>query len=139
MKSELSIVRENVPGVQLEGVSLVFTAKMPVERLNALGRAINQMSESSPWWTGDIALEIQKQKCAEYMEAHPATEDDVPGEKDHAAEQFAGEYLSIRSVEDCINHGWRKNCMMVCRFYDPSFRDDGLTFYHHVAAHIVLL
>ena len=134
MKDELTPIKPNIVGAQLNDSAIVFSMKLPVEKLNALARAISKISGSSPWWTGDISLEIQAQKCAEYRAAHPEKDEDIPGELERGGEQFAGEYLALRSQEDGIDHGYRKNCMMVCRFYNPSCRHDTLTFAHHVAA-----
>ena len=121
-------------GVTFRPSSLAFKKAPTLEALNRLARDINRAFLSSPWHSGDVALAIQKIKMAEYYDAHPKKDKDAEDERLRAAQMFAGEYLQAHSDLDEIDHGYRKNCMVVCRFYPSSQRHDDLTFAHHVAA-----
>lgn len=109
--------------------ALAINPRATDRELAELGKTLAQVEGARQWWLGDYGIELQRRKRAELKKLKPTLTDE---QLDAAASHYTHE----RAEALAIDPGSWRNCVMVARFYAPSFRHDGphASFAHHYTA-----
>jgi hypothetical protein len=143
-----------LPGVVATRTTLVVFDSATEQQLQKAFSQIAKMNVSLVWWLGDlgIALQARKQKqlakeaAALRVRANECTTDDAGMEAKRQLLERANkiettgviEYTRDLCAAHNISEGYVKNCVMLARFYEPSFRNDGLLPQHHIVAMVAV-
>lgn len=127
--SSLALLEKSVslPGASVSRTRLMIDDRATDKQLGELGAALVQIDGSRSWWLGDYGLFLQNRKRAEILKADSSLD---PADVEAKGLHFMSEKAGVLGIDD----GSWKNCVMVCRFFKPSFRHDSLSFGHHVVA-----
>ncbi len=163
-KSEsLSVVAAGLTqsGVEWRRNAVVFSKTFSLEQLSGMAARVAELGDGFAWWLGDIGLEIQaRHREANELEARKLDKKAAQLERDlehvegkerdevrdalRMTEKKAAElrdpkgsaswYSPEASEAMGIDDGYWRNCVMLCRFFKPSHRNDSLKPKHHITA-----
>lgn len=157
--STLSVVNDaiTIPGVAFKKNAVIFEKELPLDKLNALAANVAEMHGGTAWWLGDVGLAIQENNRrqneveAVKLEAQCAHLErelehiEGAGDRDDIKEKLKrldGKIRELRADKGDayragraeilgIDPGYWANCVMICRYYPPSHRCEGLGIPHH--------
>jgi hypothetical protein len=131
--SERNLAKVLESNIRVEGCRFTKTALIVDRRdevtLIEAGAFLQTVEGCRAWWWGDFANEYCEFQieCAESESAAERQDNADPRAREKKLVRYASRYAELAKVEVCTIWNWR----LLSRFYQPSCRQEGLSWAHH--------